>query len=81
MTITKRINREKIEEVIARGGHVTCDNKKIDNEWKQVLIRVPLEMVQEIDLIIKQKRKGMTRNAWIVESIQDKLTKLDENDT
>lgn len=74
MPITKRVNREnELEKVINQGGHVSADQKKED--WVNIQLRISSDMIEGIGSILKEKRKGLSRNAWILEAIQEKLRK------
>ncbi len=81
MVLKKKIEktREHREDIISRGGHVAADIKPKKKKMKY-LLTMPMEMNQEIVNQI-QKRIGVTKNTWILESIIEKLEKEQWNQT
>lgn len=51
----------------------SLENKK-EKEWMHFLLRIKTEAMEKIDEEIKD-RMGMTRTAWILETIQERLRK------
>ncbi len=74
MSISKRVKTEELEKVINQGGRVAADQEKKE-EWVAIQLRISNDMIKEIGSILKYKRKGLSRNAWILEAIQEKLRK------
>lgn len=74
MPISKRVKNDELEKAISQGGHVAADNRK-NEEWTIIQLRIANKMINDIGLIIKDKRVGMSRNAWILEAILEKLKK------
>lgn len=74
--LDQKINREKeIDQKINQGAPVKEDVKKEElkgEKWKLVPIRMPEKLLREIDKEI-ENRIGLSRNAWILEAIQEKL--------
>jgi predicted DNA binding CopG/RHH family protein len=74
MVLKKKIeDHSKIEQIIDRGGEVSSDKKK-KTQWSHVNLRITSNMLSNIDIRLS-KRIGLSRNAWILEAIQDKLSK------
>ncbi len=76
MVISKRIKLQELDKVIAQGGHVSADQKK-DGGWISIQLRLSADMIESIGSSLKE-RVGLSRNAWILEAIQEKL-KREEN--
>ncbi len=72
MTISKRKNENELDKVISQGGHVAADNQQKKEGWINIQLRISTEMIDEIASILKEKRIGLSRNAWILEAIQEK---------
>ncbi len=75
MAIRPKITKdEKLRnEIIERGGKVIEDNT-CESEWTGLSLRIPKKLIKEIDHF-KESRVGLSRNAWILEAIQEKLNK------
>lgn len=71
MAIRKKTEREVF---IMKGGDVP----KKDSEFKVLTLRLPKEILLKIDAIIKEK-SWMTRNAWIVNAINEHLISEDKD--
>lgn len=75
MAILKKIKaqtKDQLEKIICQGGHVAADNQK-PTGYKNILLSIPVEMLEEID----QKRKNnikTPRNTWILNAIKEKLS-------
>lgn len=85
MVVNKKIEKKgpigDVEAYISKGGHVQADMEQEPNEntiWKSICLRVPLNLLEEMDEKVKQ-RAALTRTAWILEAIQQKL-KAEEKD-
>ena len=83
MSVRKPLEKTKdknvnIEALIDRGAPVKGEtNLHQKKKWKFINIRIPEEMVKEMDSI-RSSRVGITRNGWILESIQEKLKKWED---
>ena len=73
MTVKKKIegNDELRYEIISKGGSVSDDEEQ-DTQWQKITLRISDDMLKEIKKLLI-RRPGLTRNAWILESIQDKI--------
>jgi hypothetical protein len=78
---TDKVHKPKLEEevdkIVNKGAPVKEDVKKEEkkekeDKWKLVPIRMPEKLLKELDDKIKN-RIGLSRNAWILESIQKNL--------
>ena len=65
-------NSQTIEEIIDRGGSVRADKSENTKEWKNFAIRIRKDLLSRIDEIL-EGRIGITKTAWILEAIQEKL--------
>lgn len=85
MGFMKKIENKNIEEArekfISGGGLVQSDVIQIKNEptikkeeWTKLILRIRFDVLEEIDELVL-KRMGLTRTAWILEAIQEKLRK------
>jgi len=80
MPVRRPLEKEKekkvnVEALIDRGAPVKGEtNLHQDKKWKFINIRLPQDMISEIDEIISL-RIGISRTAWILEAIQEKIKK------
>jgi hypothetical protein len=72
MAIRKKIEKTNFNSVISKGGHVAADIHQMDKVWTTMCLRITSELIRNIDEI---KSIGTSRNAWILEAIQEKLSK------
>jgi hypothetical protein len=61
-------------EIIRNGAPVKEDVKIKKNKLQLVPIRIPQHLLERTDHEV-EKRIGLSRNAWILEAIQEKLKK------
>lgn len=78
MTVTKKVDRNQVSsdalKYISEGASVRLD--AVTQKSKKILsLRISSEFLERIDNMVN-KRMGLTRNAWIVEAIQEKLERL-----
>lgn len=77
MTVKKKIEENvdslerKMLDIISHGGSVKEDGQ-IDKKRKNITVSIPITMLKEIEFFLN-RRPGLTRNAWILEAIQDKF--------
>lgn len=73
------VDEKKIEALISKGGSSTLakETEALEDEdaIKTVLVRTYESQVQEIDRLLAQipKRNRLSRNAFIVEAIEEKM--------
>lgn len=72
MAFRKKINKH-IDNVISQGAPVVADIESA--KWKIISLRITTKMLEQVDAEIEQHRVGLTRNAWLLEAIQEKLSK------
>lgn len=79
MAVKKPLKKEEIDvdALISKGAEVVKDNtdkrdKKKKMARKMLNLRIPESMLEEVDKLVEE-RVGMSRVAWILESIQEKL--------
>ena len=54
-------------------------NSKKESDWERTNLRLPTETMRAVDLERKRLLGRVSRNAWILEAIQEKLTRLDKD--
>jgi hypothetical protein len=74
MTVKKK-SYNSIENFIDKGAAVKSNNNK---KFKNVLIRIPSEILSDLDTFLLFNRPWETRTQWIVEAIHEKLQKQDK---
>ena len=72
----RKPSEKEIDKFITAGGLVAAD-KKNQEEWIKILLRIRWDAIQQIDEELKD-RMGMTRTAWILEAIQEKLNRKND---
>lgn len=73
MAVKKKSERE-VEAFIMKGGGVA---KKDDSEFKVITLRLPKDILDKVDVIIKEN-SWLTRNGWIVSAINKHLIMEDK---
>lgn len=68
MGIKKRVEKE---EFIEKGGKVSTDNTSM-KEWVNFNLRVRKDMFEKMDSLL-ERRIGISKTAWILEAIQEKI--------
>jgi len=66
------------EKFIGSGGKTTSEaelnsNKSGNDEEMRFTLRVPKNMIKEIDEIRKRQAGSVSRNTWILQSVSDSL--------
>ena len=64
-------NMKIIEEVISHAGTVIADETK-KKEWINFTVRIRKDLLSQIEAVLEH-RLGITKTAWILEAIQEKL--------
>jgi predicted HicB family RNase H-like nuclease len=62
-----RSKEKEIDKIINQGAGETAKE-----EWKMITLRLPELLLRDVDFET-EKRIGLSRNAWILEAIQEKL--------
>ena len=66
------VSEKHISQLISKGGSVA---KAESNEDKQVLVRIPKDLLEQIDVLAQSRRIRTPRNTWIVEALFEKVEK------
>lgn len=71
------IDEKKAIAFINQGGSTAAEPSEQEDVQKGVIIRMYSDMIEEIDMLLKSipKRRRPSRNAWIIQAIEDKLKK------
>lgn len=84
-----KVSEEEINKIINKGGSTggeevnlttvpvvpsTKSKRKKKEGTSYVQLRVPLELLEQID-DVREDRIGISRHAWILEAIQEKIAK------
>jgi len=64
-----------VEDFIRGGGEETppADAKVGKGQFANVRLRIPTDILDEVDEAVRGRRSGMARHAWIMEAIVEKL--------
>jgi predicted HicB family RNase H-like nuclease len=75
--VIKKLEKVNVEEFIAKGGQVSSEKDSSNKlEWTNFTLRIRKDLSEKIDVVIAD-RIGISKTAWILEAIQEKLsTKL-----
>jgi hypothetical protein len=75
MTVTKKIEKSDVAtetmKYISDGGEVRADLTNRKNK-KTIALMMPVDFLSQMDSMIRS-RVGLSRNAWILEAIQEKI--------
>lgn len=63
--------KKKLEKVISNGASVVNDNNA-SKEWTTLSLRITKDTLNNVDQKV-EKRLALSRTAWILEAIQEKL--------
>ncbi len=69
--------KSHIEQVIEKGADVASDKIKDDKSWAIFSLRLRSDISDKIDKVL-EKRIGMKKTSWILEAIQEKLKREDD---
>lgn len=64
------ISEKQISQLINKGGSIA---KTESNEDKQVLVRIPKILLEQVDALAQSRRVRTPRNTWIVEALFEKV--------
>lgn len=85
MVVNKKIEKKEElrdpDEYLSRGGKVRADmiDEQEITQWQTISLRIPQEMLKTVDHRVKE-RAALTRTAWILEAIQQKLKAEGQNE-
>lgn len=69
--------KSNLEKIIDKGSYVAADRMKRGNKYYILNLRIHNELNEMIDDALTE-RIGLSKTAWILEAIQDKLKKNNE---
>jgi hypothetical protein len=70
----KELSEKEVSNLINKGGSVAQkEPKPKDKSFQQ--IRIKPEIIQQIDDLIDKRIIGISRHAWFMEAIEDKIRK------
>ncbi len=75
--VKKALSKSDINKLIDRLIDKGAPLKKEIKEWTNIQLRISTSMLQEIDAVVKT-RVGITRTGWILETLHERLDKLEE---
>lgn len=64
--------KSNLEKIIEKGGDVAADKVKVKKEFHIFNFRIPLILSEKIDESM-QTKLGISKTAWILQAIQEKL--------
>jgi len=64
--------KSSLEKMIDKGGSVTADKRKNENKYYILNLRIHKKLNEMIEEELED-RIGLSKTAWILEAIQDKL--------
>lgn len=67
--MVKPLLEKEIDQIVKKGGEVKEESKK---EYVVITVKMPKNFLRQVDAQI-EKRIGLSRNAWILESMQKNL--------
>lgn len=74
MAIRKPPAKQSLDSLISKGAGVAKELVENEIQWTHVQLRIPVLLLDEIEKVLKG-RYGISRNGWILEAIQDKISK------
>lgn len=77
MTIKKLLKKEKLtEKFIDSGGKTTVESgKTLEDKLMRVTLRIPKEMIEEIDKNRRGVIGNISRNTWILQALLEQIKK------
>lgn len=63
-------SEKQISQLINKGGSIAREESAED---KQVLVRIPKDLLDQVDALAKARRVRTPRNTWIVEALFEKV--------
>jgi uncharacterized protein (DUF4415 family) len=87
MAIARKPKPKTIDEFIEEGGSAPvamepAEKKPVRTEKAEqpVKLRVPADLLEQIDAAVAAKRPAPSRHNWILEAIYEKLARTDAKD-
>ena len=78
MPISRKPKEKDLETFIAKGGSEPVEPKKEKEDEKTVQslkLRIPTELLEEIDQLVASRRPSPSRHQWILEALYEKVEK------
>ncbi len=77
---TKQPDEAAVQKLINKGGSVAAKQSDDEQQFSSVLLRIPVDMLAKIDESVKQRRPvRISRQAWIIEVLHERLTRETNN--
>jgi hypothetical protein len=71
----KRPDEASVQRLINQGGTAAADKPPHDDSLFPVLLRLPADMVAQIDAAVRRRRPvRISRQAWIIEALHERLS-------
>lgn len=70
-----KVDKVDVDALINKGGSVASNANKQAKTEMLVNLRLPADVVQQIDAIVVKRRIKTSRHTWLMEAIYDKLEK------
>ena len=71
---TVKTDEEQLAALIMKGGSSgTNEEKETKESIKRVQMRIPIEMLAQIDALTKKRPGFYSRHNWIIEAIENQL--------
>lgn len=65
-----------VNKLISKGGSVAAPQLDDEPQYSSVLLRLPVDMLADIDASVKRRRPvRISRQAWIIEALHERLTR------
>jgi len=70
----EQVNETEITALVHQGGSIakSSDTSEQIEKMRVVNLRLPEEMLAEVDALLKQRRVRVSRNTWFLEAIVEK---------
>lgn len=78
MPVSRKPKEKDLETFIAKGGSEPVETKKEKEQDKTVQslkLRIPTELLEEIDQLVASRRPSPSRHQWILEALYEKVEK------
>ena len=78
MPVSRKPKEKDLETFIAKGGSEPVETKEKKEQEKTVQslkLRIPTELLEEIDQLVASRRPSPSRHQWILEALYEKVEK------
>ncbi|MEA5537064.1 hypothetical protein [Crocosphaera sp. XPORK-15E] len=76
MPISRKPKERDLETFIAKGGSEPIEQKKdqgVEKTVQSLKLRIPTELLEEIDQLVASRRPSPSRHQWILEALYEKV--------